>query len=92
MDGIVDQIAAGLYNLASMLVGEGEESVRLVETAIANTDVSACQDPAQARAAAGGRCARRHWRRLGHATPAAWPRRRGSSRQATASMRTIWRR
>jgi hypothetical protein len=49
MDGIVDQIAAGLYSLASMLVGEGEESVRLVETAIANSDVSACQDPAQAR-------------------------------------------
>jgi hypothetical protein len=50
MDGIVDQIAAGLYNLASMLLGEGEESVRVVETAIANSEVSACQDPAQARA------------------------------------------
>jgi hypothetical protein len=49
MDGIVDQIAAGLYNLASMLLGEGEESVRLVETAIANSEISACQDPAQAR-------------------------------------------
>ena len=50
MDDVVDRIAAGLYNLASMLVGEGEESVRLVETAIANTEVSACHDPAQARA------------------------------------------
>ena len=50
MDGIFDQIAAGLYSLASMLVGEGEESVRLVETAIANSEVSACQDAAQARA------------------------------------------
>jgi hypothetical protein len=49
MDGIVDQIAAGLYTLASMLLGEGEESVRVVETAIANSEVSACQDPAQAR-------------------------------------------
>jgi hypothetical protein len=49
MDGILDQIAAGLYNLASMMVGEGEESVRLVETAIANSEISACQDPAQAR-------------------------------------------
>ena len=28
MDGIVDQIASGLYNLASMLVGEGEQSIR----------------------------------------------------------------
>ena len=49
VDGIVDQLAAELYNLASMLVGEGEDSVRLVEAAIANTDVSACQDPDQAR-------------------------------------------
>ncbi len=50
MDGIADQIAAGLYNLASMLLGEGEESVRLVETAIANTEILSCQDPGQARA------------------------------------------
>ncbi len=50
MGGIVDQLAVGLYNLASMLVGEGEESVQLVETAIANADVSACQNPDQARA------------------------------------------
>ena len=49
MDGIVDQIASGLYSLASMLLGEGEESIQLVETAIANSEVSACQDPAQAR-------------------------------------------
>ncbi|MGA2634186.1 MAG: hypothetical protein ABSF16_08130 [Terracidiphilus sp.] len=49
MDGVVDRLAAGLYNLASMLVGEGDDSVRLVETAIANTDVSACEDPDQAR-------------------------------------------
>jgi len=32
-----------------MLVGEGEESVRLVETAIANAEVAACQDTTQAR-------------------------------------------
>ncbi len=48
-DGIVDQIAAGLYSLASMLVGEGEQSVMLVESAIANAEVSICHDPAQAR-------------------------------------------
>ena len=30
MDEIFDLIAAGLYSLASMLVGEGEDSVRLV--------------------------------------------------------------
>jgi hypothetical protein len=36
----LDQIAAGLYSLASMLVGEGEDSVGLVETAIATGEVS----------------------------------------------------
>jgi len=40
MDSIFDLIAARLYNLASMLVGEGEESVRLVEAAVANTEIS----------------------------------------------------
>ena len=49
MEGIVEQMAAGLYTLASMLVGEGEDSVRLVETAVANTEVSVCQDPEQGR-------------------------------------------
>src|SRR6476469_2874276 len=42
MDEILDVIAAGLYNLASMLVGEGEDSIRLVEIAVAKTDMSAC--------------------------------------------------
>lgn len=44
-----DRIAAGLYSLASMLVGEGEDSARLVESAIANGEVSACQNAEQAR-------------------------------------------
>lgn len=42
-------IAAGLYNLASMLIGEGEQSVRLVETAIATAEVSPCLKPQLAR-------------------------------------------
>jgi hypothetical protein len=45
MDGMFDLIAAGLYSLASMLVGEGEQGVRLVETAVATAEVSACSDP-----------------------------------------------
>jgi len=49
MDDVFEMIAAGLYNMASMLVGEGEAGVRLVETAVAEADVSACQNPAQAR-------------------------------------------
>ena len=49
MDAMIDMIAAGLYTMASMLVGEGEDSVRLVETAIANADVAACADATVAR-------------------------------------------
>ncbi len=49
MDAVVDMIAAGLYNIASMLVGEGEQSIRLVETAIATAEISACHDPSEAR-------------------------------------------
>jgi hypothetical protein len=49
MDDVVESIAAGLYNMASMLVGEGEDSVRLVETAIATAELSACNDPSQSR-------------------------------------------
>src|ERR1039457_1768509 len=44
MDEIFDQIATGLYNLASMLVGEGEDGIRLVEAAVADTDISVCED------------------------------------------------
>lgn len=36
-----DQFAASLYSLASMLVGEGEDSMGLVETAVATADLSA---------------------------------------------------
>ena len=49
MDLIIDSIAGELYNLASMLVGEGEQGVRLVEEAIDKAEVSACQNPRAAR-------------------------------------------
>ncbi len=49
MEAMLDAIAAGLYSLASMLVGEGEDSVALVETAVANADVSACADAVEGR-------------------------------------------
>lgn len=49
MDRALDLIAAGLYTMASMLVGEGEEGVRLVETAIATTEISGCDDPSEGR-------------------------------------------
>lgn len=46
-----DLIAAGLYSLASMLAGEGEDSIRLVETAVATAELSACAQPEEARQA-----------------------------------------
>jgi hypothetical protein len=49
MDEMFDIIAAGLYSLASMLVGEGEDSIRLVEAAVANTEVSVGTEPECAR-------------------------------------------
>jgi DNA-directed RNA polymerase specialized sigma24 family protein len=49
LQAIFELVAAGLYSLASMLVGEGEESARLVEEAVANAEVSVCQDPEVAR-------------------------------------------
>lgn len=44
MNDIFDQLAAELYSLAAMLVGEGEQSAGLVETAVANAEVSACDN------------------------------------------------
>ncbi|MBS1805060.1 MAG: hypothetical protein JST28_17000 [Acidobacteria bacterium] len=49
MDALLDVIAAGLYSMASMLVGEGEDSIQLVESAIAQTDLSACSSAEEAR-------------------------------------------
>lgn len=49
MDAMLDMIAAGLYSMASMLVGEGEDSIRLVETAVARAEISACSNADEAR-------------------------------------------
>jgi hypothetical protein len=49
IDSMFDVLAAGLYSFASMLVGEGEDSIRLVETAIATAEVSACSTADAAR-------------------------------------------
>lgn len=49
LEGMFDIIASGLYSIASMLIGEGEDSIVLVETAVANAEVSACSDPESAR-------------------------------------------
>jgi len=53
MNAVLDKIAAELYNLASMLVGESEECVKLVEAAIDKAEISACQNPRAARKSIG---------------------------------------
>jgi hypothetical protein len=45
----LDRIVAGLYSLASMLVGEGEDASRLLETTIAAAGVSCGAGPIEAR-------------------------------------------
>jgi len=49
LDDMFDRIAAGLYSLASMLVGEGEDGGRLVLTAVSTVEISAGQSPHEAR-------------------------------------------
>jgi DNA-directed RNA polymerase specialized sigma24 family protein len=49
LDQMFDEIAAGLYSLASMLVGEGEDGARLVETAISTVELSDGLNPREAR-------------------------------------------
>src|SRR5579871_713444 len=44
---LLDRLATGLYTLASMLVGEGEDSARLVEAVIANAEVFSGSDLGQ---------------------------------------------
>src|SRR5215469_8761944 len=44
-EGAFDAIAADLYNLASMILGEGERSMQLLETVVARADESACNEP-----------------------------------------------
>jgi DNA-directed RNA polymerase specialized sigma24 family protein len=48
LNDMFDRIGAGLYTLASMLVGEGEESIKLVERAVATADVAPRTDIAEA--------------------------------------------
>jgi len=48
MDNTLDRVAAELYSFASMLVGEGEETIRLVETAVASAEVVAGSGHAEA--------------------------------------------
>ena len=48
-DGVLETIASEHYRVASMLVGEGEEAIALIEQVVAGIDLTACSTPADAR-------------------------------------------
>jgi DNA-directed RNA polymerase specialized sigma24 family protein len=48
-DGVLERIAADTYRVASMLLGEGEEAIGLIERVVAEVDLKACNTPAEAR-------------------------------------------
>ena len=82
-DEMFDRVAAGLYNLAAMLVGEGEEGARLVENAISAAEISVCQDPEQARALSRQALCKAAIETMGKRNPASLAAPEGSSGQAT---------
>jgi DNA-directed RNA polymerase specialized sigma24 family protein len=49
LDGVFDLIAATLYNMASMLVGAGEESEEVVVAAVSDAEVTCCGTVEEAR-------------------------------------------
>lgn len=48
-DGVLEKIAGDLYQIGSMLLGEGEETIQLIEHVVANVDIPACSDHLDAR-------------------------------------------
>jgi len=43
-DGVMEKIAGDLYHLGSMLIGEGEDTILLIERVVANVDIPTCSD------------------------------------------------
>lgn len=48
-DGLLEKIAAELYRISSMLLGEGEDSIRLIEKAVSDVNFESCADHVEAR-------------------------------------------
>ena len=48
-DGSIERIASDLYRISSMLLGEGEDAIRQIEEVVGSLDVSACEEPEEAR-------------------------------------------
>jgi hypothetical protein len=48
-EGWLEKIASELYRLASMLLGEGEETIHLIEEVVTEVDIPSCRNHAEAR-------------------------------------------
>jgi DNA-directed RNA polymerase specialized sigma24 family protein len=48
-DEFLEKIAAELYHIASMMVGDGEEAIGLIERVVASVDLPSCCDHAEAK-------------------------------------------
>lgn len=48
-DDLIEKIASELYRIGSMLLGEGEETIQVIERVVINNDISACTDHVDAR-------------------------------------------
>jgi|SRR5579859_642110 len=46
---LLEKIGSELYRIVSMLLGEGEESIGLIEKVVTNLDLTSCHDHAEAR-------------------------------------------
>jgi hypothetical protein len=49
MDQLLEKIAGELYHIASMLLGEGEQAIVLIEQTIADVDIPSCSSHIEAR-------------------------------------------
>ncbi len=48
-DGLLEKIAAELYRIGSMLLGEGEQTILLIEQAVTEVDIPSCSNHVEAR-------------------------------------------
>ncbi len=48
-EGLIERIASDLYRIGSMLLGEGEETIQIIEKVVIHNDISACSDHVEAR-------------------------------------------
>ena len=68
-DGMFDLIAAGLYNMASMLLGAGPESEEAVLAAVSDAEVTCCGTPEAARKSSKRSLAREALKRIAARNP-----------------------